>query len=281
MAVTAEIFYKRENHFNLIEFFKDHGFCYGSYDEFYRLVEDGHKQPIVFYKENQFARGIEGSWTNEKIELSLFLPDTKGDFDLFIEMITLLLEELEIEKVYLDGCEYTLNNLKEAYSQMVMSNQIVMDMLVKSSKENHSDIVEIFGVKNPLALSAVMMECFEKNQDEFASWLDSRQNFDYYYAVPLIFTAENNKTIGVYCVPKNAETILPDFPNMRVTNRKDIDAWYLMLDYSERFYPYEKGLDELNITDSYDAENNCYILNELSLKTMINSDLSIRLDELK
>lgn len=281
MAVTAEIYYKRENRFNLIEFFKNHGLSFGSYDEFYRLAEEGHKQPVVFYKEDFYARGIEGTWTNEKIQLSLFLPDVSGDFDLFIEMIGYLLKELEIDYAAIDGCEYTLENLKDAYKQIAMSNKIVMDMLSKSSKENSADIVEIFGVKNPLTLSPIMMECFEKSEEEFAAWMDSRQNFDYYYAVPLIFTAENNRTIGVYCIPKDAETILPDFPNMRVMNRKDVDDWYLMLDYSERFYPYLQGLDELCIVDNYDAENNCYILNEACLEGMINSDLSIELSELQ
>ena len=186
---------------------------------------------LVLYNPMKLGRGFTFLVAENKNDCSLRVnnPSTADDIGTFFKVVKYVMDELKADTYIRDDSE-TVKASELAYEE---------ELITKWNEEqlfetiNRDDDLTIYGAKYPIAIEPETIQHFRSVDravlmDEFADYLDQKQEGDYFYIVPEILTNDKEEFLGSYPIPEGVETIFPLTPSVPLIYGIDtikVDYW--------------------------------------------------------
>lgn len=252
-----------ENHFNFI-----------SQDDYFRLDDEIDEKNLIVYVDKQIGRGFHLAIDNFELRISMnyFSTDTdvNATFDFMNYFMNLKIEPILIE----DG--RTLNMQTEL--EVERQNQLEFNRHTLSY-EQVSGTSTIFAVMNPINVDFDQWKDLDNvsRMLEYSKYLDSAQNFDYYYMSPLFYKDKSDEHIIMrYVLTSTVVSVIPKEAYLPYGFTDDIfevalpNAEVVFFDYDKRemigSLPYKYLFNYLDSYEPYDES--CVLIQGLSSERM-------------
>ena len=186
-------------------------YSYGHFDDYYRRVDGLIEGFNVLYNPNKIGRGIQFQWSNflrNEISLSVNFAGTKYDIEMFHEVIRNIMHVWKAKTFERDGVVY-----KEADIDAWCNSDKDCNWAFLAQQEEN---MTIFGAAFPIDIDFKNEEITKLivNQDEegYANYLHKLQSSGAYFAVPIIYSLNENEYYGNYVASADTDTIFPKAP---------------------------------------------------------------------
>ena len=186
-------------------------YSYGHFDDYFRRVDELIEGYNVLYNPNKIGRGIEFKWSNnlkDEISLRVNYLATKYDIEMFYEVIRNIMHIWKAKYFEREG-----ENCKEEDIDVWCNSDKKFNLDFLKERE---DSITIFGATMPIDIDFHDQEIVRliENGDEegWADYLHQKQSLDAYYAVPIVYTLNENEFFGNYVITAGADTIFPKAP---------------------------------------------------------------------
>ena len=240
---------------------------YGTYDEHYRLMRWKIDSHTLIYDKDHLARGIDFSIDNNDVILTLSLPTTKEEVNLFYTSIEKMCKFLKTDNYIIDGEIFSIKDKSKLVEKGINTSISAIKHIYDTIKSN-GGIYTIFAVNNPITLGKKDISLIVNNYDNFSKLLEEKQSIDAFYAAPKIFKDKSEKLFGMYAVMPNNLTIIPTEPYVSLDDSKKIDNWYILFG-DDKIIKYDNLINNLKFKKYYDDNHILVSLGEKEIDDLI------------
>lgn len=203
---------------------------YGIKDKHDCLNEEQIGKETILYNKNRLARGIQVEIDNYDILLTLYLPTTHHEIDLFYRLIENICEILQKQYFIKNDELYSVDDITTCIEEDTLLSKNVLNSIYERFIKKEIDQYVLFGVMHPIYMSLKELKEIHGDLNRLEEYLDRLQSMDISYAKPHIYKRKDNSLFGGYFIGEDIETIIPINPN---TLDEYIEDWYV-------FFPEKK-----------------------------------------
>ena len=200
------------------------------------VLEDGQrlcenktgKYTILYFKKN-IQRGFEVLLERGAVYIKLQLPASEEEIKAFFAYIRFLCEKMGTESFICYDREFTCESIDELI-KFTIDNSVQTLWDIRKKIDNDECVsLYINGAKNPISLGKDEMKEINGDLESLGKLLHRIQSIDAYYAVPAIYKLEDGRTLGLYTVSENTDSIFPERPGDGMFLREKPDVWKVIL----------------------------------------------------
>ena len=207
---------------------------YGIKDKHDCLDEDQIGKDTVLYNNHRLARGINVEIDNYDVLLTLYLPTSHDEIDLFYRLIEKICELLQKQFFIKNDELYHLEDIPICIKEDTILSKDVLNSIYDKLVNHEIDQYVLFGVMQPIYMGLKEFKEIRSDLNRLEEYLDRLQSIDISYAKPHIYKRKDNSLFGGYFIGEDIETIIPIDPN--ILNEVHIEDWYV-------FFPEKKIMD--------------------------------------
>ena len=234
---------------------------YGYSDNNYCLVFNKTNKYTILYDEKKIGRGIEINYEDNSICLSIPLPTTSHDIDIFYQLVKKICEKMGVYFIQLDEDMVAVTDIGlKAEDDKDLTMQSLRRIAEAVSTQEHRYMI-LFGAINPIFIGPNEIREIGDSLDGFDKMMDRLQRIDAYYARPRFYKFDDEKIHGFYFLRDNVPTTVPlnpEYPFQKIENLHS----YLVELPDENYIPYDVFINNIGYADYYDAEHITVTLTE-------------------
>lgn len=264
VTLKASGILKKKLDFNKVKELLPSSFSYGVYNQVYVLKDldqnTNFNQYIVAYNRYQIGRGFQLYIQDYEIQLSLPLPCTRQDIEMFYESVKIIADAYRAKTFIQDEITLNLDQLDfvEAEQKKFISDYVLQIFEMDTPKKQ---ILPVALYPITVDFEELFQSVEEKDRLEvFEDYIYSRQDEEIFYPSQSFFQKKDeSKIFGSYSLLEDVKTVLPYEPkNIFVQNLGDDIEWILALGSVEDdeyvSHDYIKYSDFLKILDGIEKE---------------------------
>ena len=203
---------------------------YGMKDKYDCLDEEQIGKETILYNKNRLARGINVEIENYDVLLTLYLPTTHDEIDLFYRLIEKICEILQKQFFIKNDELYNVDDISNCIEEDTLLSKNALNSIYEKLINHEIDQYILFGVLQPIYMGCKELKEIHGDLNRLEEYLDRLQSMDISYAKPHIYKRKDNSLFGGYFIGEDIETIIPIDPNVLDVH---IDDWYV-------FFPEKK-----------------------------------------
>ena len=229
---------------------------YGTINEHYCLDEEQIGNNTILYNKNRLARGINVSIENYDVLLTLNLPTSHSEIDLFYRLIERICEYLQKQYFIKNDELYTVNDFHKCIEEDTQTSMNVLKS-IKEKLENHEiERFMIIAITHPIFIGLKEIREINQNLNRLEEFLDRLQTIDISYANAHIYKRKDNSLFGSYFIGEDIETIVPIKPGILINSKECIEDWYIIFP-EKKILEYDFFIKHVNY--SYYDENHVIV----------------------
>ena len=263
---------------NINNIIKYSNLCFGTYDEYYRLIPNKTSKHTLIYDDKKYARGIDVTFDDNYINLELSLPTTKDEINCLYKVVELICNKTLTKKFIRNDIEKSIDDINDCIIEDIELSEKTLNQIKESLEKN--EYIQIFGIFNPISIGKKEIEKIDNNLNNFANYMQNIQSIDAYYATPKIYNIDNQLT-GIYIIKENIPTIVPTEPYIIFNRIPNIKEWYVTFS-KDNFITYKSFIDNINKNNYYDNNHIIVELSESNINHLLDKykiELKIKKDE--
>lgn len=205
---------------------------FGTFDENFVLDENKTGTHTILFDKQQLARGIEVWFDEEDACLSLSLPTTWEENELFYELIKEICALFKTKTFIRDEIEVNVKNIDDFVELDVKTSIKALEELQLKCEEYH--YFQILGVIHPISLGHKEFNEINGNLDRFRDLLNRYQQVDAYFANPKVYRKNSDQSLfGAYFISEKIVSIVPTKPYVFMNKIENVENWYVFLSKDE------------------------------------------------
>ena len=204
---------------------------YGVKDKHHCLEEDKIGNKTLLYNKNKLARGIEVEIDNYDVLLTLYLPTSHSEIDLFYRLIEQICELLQKRYFIKNDGLYSLDDINSCIEEDTLLSKNVLKSIKEQLLDHKINQYILFGIMVPICITSKEISEIKCDLNRLEEYLDRLQSMDFAYVKPNIYKRKDNSLFGGYFIGEDIDTIIPIQPNLFVD--ESINDWYV-------FFPEKK-----------------------------------------
>ena len=227
---------------------------YGYSDNNYCLIFNKTAKYTILYDEKMVGRGIEVNYEDNSICLSIPLPTTSHDIDIFYKLVKKICDKMGVYFIQIDEEFVAVTDIgTKAENDKEITMQSLRRIAETVSNQEHRYMI-LFGALNPVFIGPNEINEMDDNIEGFDKMMDRIQRIDAYYANPRFYKFDDEKIHGFYFLRDNVPTTIPlnpEYPYQKIENLHS----YLVELPDENYIPYDVFINNIGYADYYDAEH--------------------------
>lgn len=205
---------------------------FGAFDENFVIDENKTGIHTILFDKKQLARGIEVWFDQEDVCLSLSLPTTWEENELFYELIKEICSLFKTKTFIRDDIEVNVKNIENFVDMDVKTSIMALEELQEKCEEYN--YFQILGVIHPISLGHNEFNEINGNLDRFRDLLNRYQQIDAYFANPKVYRKNSDQSLfGAYFIGENIVSIVPTKPYVFMNKIENVESWYVFLSKDE------------------------------------------------
>lgn len=241
---------------------------YGYSDNNYCLIFNKTAKYTILYDEKMVGRGIEVNYEDNSICLSIPLPTTSHDIDIFYKLVKKICDKMGVYFIQMDEEFVAVTDIgTKAESDKEITMQSLRRIAETVSNQEHRYMI-LFGALNPVFIGPNEINEMDDSIEGFDKMMDRIQRIDAYYANPRFYKFDDEKIHGFYFLRDNVPTTIPlnpEYPYQKIENLHS----YLVELPDENYIPYDVFINNIGYADYYDAEHITVNLSEETISYFV------------
>lgn len=241
---------------------------YGYSDNNYCLIFNKTAKYTILYDEKMVGRGIEVNYEDNSICLSIPLPTTSHDIDIFYKLVKKICDKMGVYFIQIDEEFVAVTDIgTKAESDKEITMQSLRRIAETVSNQEHRYMI-LFGALNPVFIGPNEINEMDDSIEGFDKMMDRIQRIDAYYANPRFYKFDDEKIHGFYFLRDNVPTTIPlnpEYPYQKIENLHS----YLVELPDENYIPYDVFINNIGYADYYDAEHITVNLSEETISYFV------------
>ncbi len=241
---------------------------YGVPNENYVLSPDKIGEHTLLYDPNDLARGIEIWLENKDINLSLSLPTTEKEIELFYDLIQKICKTLKTNHFLREEERVSPSDIERfiTYDEEASRNALI-EMQNKLATDEYKNF-EIFGIMNPISIGSQEATEINGSLEQFATFLNRLQQIDAYYASPKVYQKKDETLFGIYFIGEEIVSIIPKKPYIIMNQIPNVNNWYVFLP-GNHYISYQDFIEHITPINTYDANHVIISLSKKEIDQLI------------
>lgn len=240
------------------------GLEYGAIDRNYMMHGGEIGDYTILCDEDRVGRGFEVYEEDDQLYLSLALPNTPHDIELFYQLIVEICKENKITKFTRDDEDVLLINALDYISIDIQTTKKILKDFEVKVRSKEQDLILVFGAYHPISIGPKQFDEIQGDPTKFEELLNRLQQKDSYYVCPHLYQTPEGDVFGIYMVGDEGTSIVPTYPYVIGTNNDVVTAWYVAIP-PLHMIPYEDFIKHVTKVEDFD-ENHVVI--QLDQKTI-------------
>ena len=240
------------------------GLEYGAIDRNYMMHGGEIGDYTILCDEDRVGRGFEVYEEDDQLYLSLALPNTPHDIELFYQLIVEICKENKITKFTRDDEDVLLINALDYISIDIQTTKKILKDFEVKVRSKEQDLILVFGAYHPISIGPKQFDEIQGDPTKFEELLNRLQQKDSYYVCPHLYQTPEGDVFGIYMVGDEGTSIVPTYPYVIGTNNDVVTAWNVALP-PLHMIPYEDFIKHVTKVEDFD-ENHVVI--QLAQKTI-------------
>ena len=241
---------------------------YGYSDNNYCLIFNKTAKYTILYDEKKVGRGIEVNYEDNSICLSIPLPTTSHDIDIFYKLVKKICDKMGVYFIQIDEEFVAVTDIgTKAENDKEITMQSLRRIAETVSNQEHRYMI-LFGALNPVFIGPNEINEMDDSIEGFDKMMDRIQRIDAYYASPRFYKFDDEKIHGFYFLRDNVPTTIPlnpEYPYQKIENLHS----YLVELPDENYIPYDVFINNIGYADYYDAEHITVNLSEETISYFV------------
>jgi len=217
---------------------------YGMKDKYDCLDEEQIGKETILYNKNRLARGINVEIDNYDVLLTLYLPTSHDEIDLFYRLIEKICEVLQKQFFIKNDELYNVDDISNCIEEDTLLSKNALNSIYEKLINHEIDQYILFGVLQPIYMGCKELKEIHGDLNRLEEYLDRLQSMDISYAKPHIYKRKDNSLFGGYFIGEDIETIIPIDPNVLDVY---IEDWYVFFP-EKKIMVYDFFISNVNIS---------------------------------
>ena len=227
------------------------GLKYGILDDSYVLRQGEIGRYTLMYDSSCIGRGFQVAADGQDIELSLPLPNTPHDIEIFYDLIVRLCRKTEARVFMRDEELASVRECDRYIEADKLASVRALEDIASQIEEDKYNSFTIFAAMNPIEIGKEEIDIIGNSLDRFQKLLNLFQTRDVFYAGLKIYQRKDSSLFGVYFVGEDIPTVLPLKPSV-YNNELKISDYYCMIP-GDNTIPYEDFISNTDAAEKYDC----------------------------
>ena len=241
---------------------------YGYSDNNYCLIFNKTAKYTILYDEKKVGRGIEVNYEDNSICLSIPLPTTSHDIDIFYKLVEKICDKMGVYFIQIDEEFVAVTDIgTKAESDKEITMQSLRRIAETVSNQEHRYMI-LFGALNPVFIGPNEITEMDDSIEGFDKMMDRIQRIDAYYANPRFYKFDDEKIHGFYFLRDNVPTTIPLNPAYPYQKIENLHSYLVELP-DENYIPYDVFINNIGYADYYDAEHITVNLSEETISYFV------------
>ncbi|MDE6284970.1 MAG: hypothetical protein K2M17_04420 [Bacilli bacterium] len=269
MAVNVKIEQARiiKKKIDIYEIIKNKELMYGISEENYILEPLKTGANTIVYQKERIARGIDIWQEDYDICLSLSLPTTEEEIELFYELIEAFCKKQRTKKFFKDEEYVHIKNKQELIEMDKETSRKALVEIKERIKKSKTRKFQIFGALNPISIGSKEIEQINDNLTNLGNLLNELQQTEAKYIAPKLYKKKNDNLYGIYYISPNVTSIVPTKAYSLLNPSEEVKEWFVHLEGLDMI-PFDDFIKNVQKIQDYDTDHIIIKLTEEECKEL-------------